>query len=146
MIRILIIWDDPAEANEIAQSLKSDLSKASEMAVEAEVAVSEEEIAGKLASGEQWDLVLLNVSWKDPETGFRYFESIRQHHPHAGIVGACFAREIFQTHKLAPSEVNLFIARDLTDDFPSLICHEFREIVKAVEAERKRNPPRQTDS
>jgi len=97
LIRILIIWDGPAEADAIAQSLNSNLSKASRVAIEAEAATSEEEIAGKLAPAERWDLVLLNVSWKDPETGFRYFDSIRQQHPHAGIVGACFAREIFQT-------------------------------------------------
>jgi phosphoserine phosphatase RsbU/P len=127
-MRILVAWDDPAEAELIDTFLNVDPN-------ECYVFSDVEELNASLRAG-AYDAVLLAMSFPSEEAVFPLFERIRRVMPDAPVVGAWAPGEISQVAKFIKNGLHSFISRDENGDFIFLLTSIMEAAFMTVQAQR----------
>lgn len=127
-MRILVAWDDPAEAELIDTFLNVDPN-------ECFVISDVEELEASLHPG-AYDTVLLSMRFPSEEGVFPLFERIRRTIPDAPIVGAWAPGEISQIAKFIKNGLHSFISRDENGDFIFLLTSIMEAAFMSVQAQR----------
>lgn len=130
-MRVLVGWDDPAEADLIGLYLNVDSSAAIVTADRGKFLIEAER-------GGPWDGILLPTSTPDPETAWNTFCRVQQLQPDAAIVGACRGDDVFRIARFMRSGMRTFLIRDTAGDFMFLLQTVLESSVEAVRAERER--------
>jgi len=127
-MRILVGWDDPAEAELIDTFLNIDEHSA-------RVANDDADMEGFLAEG-PYDAVLLALGFPTLETAFPLFQRIRRSMPGVPVVGAWRSGEISQVAKFILNGLHSFISRDENGDYIFLLMSIMEAAHMAVQAQR----------
>jgi phosphoserine phosphatase RsbU/P len=127
-MRILVAWDDPAEAELIDTFLNVDPN-------ECFVFSDVDELDASLRPN-AYDAVLLSMRFPSEEGVFPLFERIRRVIPDAPVVGAWAPGEISQVAKFIKNGLHSFISRDENGDFIFLLTSIMEAAFMSVQAQR----------
>jgi serine phosphatase RsbU (regulator of sigma subunit) len=127
-MRILVGWDDPAEAELIDTFLNVDPN-------EARVFSDAAELEQSLTPG-SYDAVLLAMSFPSEQGAFALFDRIRHVLPDAPVVGAWAPGEVSQVAKFIKNGLHSFISRDENGDFVFLLTSIMEAAFMTVQAQR----------
>jgi serine phosphatase RsbU (regulator of sigma subunit) len=127
-MRILVAWDDPAEAELIDTFLNVEPN-------ECFVFSDVDELDASLRPG-AYDAVLLSMRFPSEEGVFPLFERIRRVIPDAPVVGAWAPGEISQVAKFIKNGLHSFISRDENGDFIFLLTSIMEAAFMTVQAQR----------
>ena len=127
-MRILVGWDDIAEAELIDTFLNVDENTAQVFTD-----------AGGLthaAANDDFDAVLMDLTFPSESVAFELFEGIRRRLPNAPVVGAWRPGEISQVAKFIKNGLHSFISRDDAGDFVFLLTSIMEAAYLTVQAQR----------
>jgi serine phosphatase RsbU (regulator of sigma subunit)/CheY-like chemotaxis protein len=127
-MRILVGWDDIAEAELIDTFLNVDENAA-------EVYTDSEGLTKAATTGD-FDTVLMDLTFPSETAAFELFEIIRRRLPNAPVVGAWRPGEISQVAKFIKNGLHSFISRDDNGDFVFLLTSIMEAAFLAVQAQR----------
>ncbi|GAB4143720.1 MAG: hypothetical protein Tsb009_14990 [Planctomycetaceae bacterium] len=128
-MKILVGWDDPAEAELISLYLNSNDN-------ECVVLTSGQEFLHHAQVNSSWDVVLMTITLPDMDS-FQVFQQLHRLHPHCPIVGACPSDKVIQLAKFLRAGMRTYLLRDLSGDFVFLLQTTLESTVQAVEAEQE---------
>jgi serine phosphatase RsbU (regulator of sigma subunit) len=131
-MKILAVWDDIVEAEQIAVYLGVDEKNTVTMTTSAEAFLT------ALDTVENNELVLLSTSLPDAEGAYRLFERVRLTHPQIAIVGACHPTEVFRIVRFMANGMSAYLTRDPNGDFMFLMQSVLSSTVVAVRAAREK--------
>ena len=132
-MRILVGWDDPAEADLIRMYLNvGDDPQATT------VVTDPAEFRTKVLSEEGWGVVLMSVSHPDLDTGFEVFREIRERRPDCHIVGACRSGDVFRMARFLTNGMRSYVLRDPSGDYMFLLRTVIDAAIQQVESDRER--------
>lgn len=140
-MRILVFWDNQAEADLIELYLNPDAEdETTEADAENEVriVITAEDYRAALGAVTPWNVVLLNLSWDDPELADTYFAEAQESLPEAPIVGACQLGDVFRLASFITRGLRSYLIRDAGKDYIFLIQATLDTAVESVRAERER--------
>jgi len=129
-MRVLVGWDDVAEADLISLYLQAGEN-------EAVVATDSEELVKKAEDDEGFDVILMTTNMPDSDGAFDVFGKLRQAQPEAPIVGACQTEDVFRLARFITHGMRSYVLRDVGGDFVFLLQTTLESTVKAVQAERE---------
>jgi phosphoserine phosphatase RsbU/P len=127
-MRMLVAWDDPAEAELIDTFLNVEPN-------ECQVFTDAGELEAALATS-SFDVVMLALSFPSEEAVFPLFERLRRAMPDAPVVGAWAPGEISQVAKFIKNGLHSFISRDENGDFIFLLTSIMEAAFMSVQAQR----------
>ncbi len=127
-MRILVGWDDIAEAELIDTFLNVDENTA-------QVFTDGEGLA-QAASNDSFDAVLMDLTFPSETAAFELFEGVRRRLPNAPVVGAWRPGEISQVAKFIKNGLHSFISRDDNGDFVFLLTSIMEAAYLTVQAQR----------
>ncbi len=127
-MRILVGWDDLAEAELIDTFLNVDENTA-------QVFTDGEELKQGILSSE-FDTVLMDLTFPSETEAYKVFDSIRKNMPNAPVVGAWRPGEISQVARFIKSGLHSFISRDEGGDFIFLLTSIMEAAYLTVQAQR----------
>ncbi len=127
-MRILVGWDDIAEAELIDTFLNVDENTA-------QVFTDGEGLA-QAASNDLFDAVLMDLTFPSETAAFELFEGVRRRLPNAPVVGAWRPGEISQVAKFIKNGLHSFISRDDNGDFVFLLTSIMEAAYLTVQAQR----------
>lgn len=130
-MRILAVWDDPAESDLIRMYLGVD---------DAEVALTTDidEFLTLADSGADWDAILLTTSFPSHDRAFEIFEHVRNRHVGVPIVAACLPVDVYRLAAYLTAGLRSYLIRDANGDFMFLIHAVLTSAAQQVEADRER--------
>jgi serine phosphatase RsbU (regulator of sigma subunit) len=129
-MRILVGWDDAAEADLISLYLNVDQN-------EARVTTNPAEFC-ELAERENWDVGLMALTFPDAERGLATFERARVLLVDTPIIAACRPLEVYQLASFVAGGLHSHIMRDTSGDYIFLLMPTVQAAFDAVTAERSR--------
>ncbi len=130
-MRVLIVWDDAAEADLISLYLQASEN-------EAVVVLKDSVLTEHLANTtNNWDAVLLATSFGDPDQGLATFLRIRKALPECPVIGACHSEHVLQLASFISSGMRSYVIRDLGGDFVFLLQTTLESTLEAYQAERE---------
>ncbi len=127
-MRMLVAWDDPAEAELIDTFLNVEPN-------ECHVFTDVEELEEALSTM-TFDVVMLALSFPSEEAVFPLFERLRKAMPDSPVVGAWAPGEISQVAKFIKNGLHSFISRDENGDFIFLLTSIMEAAYMSVQAQR----------
>jgi serine phosphatase RsbU (regulator of sigma subunit)/CheY-like chemotaxis protein len=127
-MRILVGWDDIAEAELIDTFLNVDENTA--------LVFTDAEGFTQGARSEDFDAVLMDLGFPSESLAFELFETIRRRMPNAPVVGAWRPGEISQVAKFIKNGLHSFISRDESGDFVFLLTSIMEAAFLTVQAQR----------
>lgn len=127
-MRILVGWDDIAEAELIDTFLNVDENTA--------MVFTDPDGLTQAATSEEFDAVLMDLTFPSESIAFELFESIRRRLPNAPVVGAWRPGEISQVAKFIKNGLHSFISRDENGDFVFLLTSIMEAAFLTVQAQR----------
>lgn len=128
MMRILVGWDDIVEAELIDTFLNVDENTA-------RVVTDPDELT-QVATSEDFDAVLMDLTFPSESVAFELFEHLRRRLPNAPVVGAWRPGEISQVAKFIKNGLHSFISRDENGDFVFLLTSIMEAAFLTVQAQR----------
>ncbi len=131
-MRILVGWDDPAEAELLKLYLNG--TNDNEVVV---TATAEEFLAQ--AGAHDWGAVLLSVTFpKTIDQGFAAFSGLQKALPGVPLVMACRPHEMISLPKFLNHGLRFYVFRDAQGDFIFLLLSTLESAVQAAQAEQSR--------
>ncbi len=130
-MRILIGWDDPAEADLIALYLNANGENQVSLARDCNDLLERANVDGA------WDVVMMTTTFPDSDTAFATFEKIRRQQPGCPIVGACKSDDVYLLARFITHGLRSYVLRDVGGDFVFLLQSTLESTVQAVRAERE---------
>ncbi|MGH7127077.1 MAG: PP2C family protein-serine/threonine phosphatase [Planctomycetaceae bacterium] len=132
MMRVLVKWDDPEEAELISLYLNVDGDEA--------VITSSgvDEFFHEAERGGSWQAVLMPISSPDHETAYETFLKVASLLPDVPVVGACQEGDSFRIARFLTHGLRSYVLRDAAGDFMFLLKTTLESTVEAVRAERER--------
>lgn len=130
-MRILIGWDDPAEAELIALYLNANGEN------HAVVTTDAAELANRSNGDSEWDVIMMTTTSPDSDTAFATFQQIRAARPGCPIVGACKSDDVFRLARFITNGMRSYVLRDVGGDFVFLLQTTLDSTVQAVRAEQE---------
>lgn len=130
-MRILVGWDDAAQAETIALILSVDET-------EAVVATTPMQLLTYAHTESNWDVILLAIGQPDIDASIELFRGVRKLLPEVPIVGACAPNEVIRMARFLTQGMKAYVLRDSNDDFIFLLHATLMNTVEAVQAERER--------
>lgn len=127
-MRILVGWDDIAEAELIDTFLNVDENTAQ--------VFTDAEGLTQAATNDVFDAVLMDLTFPSENVAFELFEVIRRRLPNAPVVGAWRPGEISQVAKFIKNGLHSFISRDEAGDFVFLLTSIMEAAFLTVQAQR----------
>lgn len=133
MMRILVGWDDPGEADLIRMYLNVGDDP------EATIVVTDPDEFRRMATTQDvWNAILMSASHPDVDTGFETFRQIREFRPECPIVGACRTEDVFRIARFLTNGLRSYILRDASGDYMFLLSAIMDAALKQADAERER--------
>ncbi|MFO0871827.1 MAG: PP2C family protein-serine/threonine phosphatase [Pirellulales bacterium] len=129
-MRILVGWDDLAEAETISLVLNVDENAA-------EVYTDAESFTRALHRG-GWDTILLALNFPNDDDAFDFFQKTRRSLPEAPVLGAWKSGEIVQLAKFISHGLRMNIPRDSNGEYLFLLLYLIESAYTAVQSERSR--------
>ena len=129
-MRILIGWDDAAEAELISLYLNANDN-------EAVLLLEPAELLARAGGDETWDVILMTTNMPDSDGAFDVFQQLRASCPESPIVGACQTEDVFRLARFITNGMRSYVLRDVGGDFVFLLQTTLESTVKAVRAERE---------
>lgn len=130
-MRILVAWDNPAEAELLSLFLATGDN-------EAKICLTRLDVDTRIADG-AWDVMLLAATFPaTADESFAFFEHIRQHHPEMPVVLACRQTEMLHLPRFLTRGLRFYIVRDERGDFVFLVLSSLESAVAATRAEESR--------
>ena len=130
-MRILAVWDDPAQAEQISMYLGVDEN-------EVTMTTTPAQFRAAIESGKPADILLMTVATPDSEIGFELFELARERYPDSPIVGACPPSEVFHVVRFMANGMNAYVTRDPNGDFMFMLVAIMENALVAVRAAREK--------
>ncbi len=130
-MRILVGWEDAAEADLIAMYLDVDDNHVV-------MTTTAKEFIDRSDGGDVWDVILMSTVLPDEEQAIEVFEEVRRRQPDSPIVGACKAADVFSLVKFMTKGMNAYVIRDGGGDYMFMMQALLTSTVEAVRAERER--------
>ncbi len=131
-MRILVAWDDPAEADLLNLYLSGGGDN------EVVLAGTVEELAARAAEP-NWDVVFLSLSYpQNIEQGFGQFTALQQALPGVPLVVACRPSEMINLPRFLVRGLRFYVFRDAQGDFIFLVLSTLESAVQATQAEESR--------
>lgn len=130
-MRILVGWDDPAEAETIGLVLNVDENMA-------EVYTDPADYVAALGRG-GWDTILLALNFPTEEESFDLFQRSRRYAAEAPVLGAWKTGEIVQLAKFISAGLRMNIPRDANGEYLFLLLYLIESAYTAVQAERSQH-------
>jgi len=127
-MRILVGWDDIAEAELIDTFLNVDENTAQ--------VFTDADGLTQAATNDVFDAVLMDLTFPSETVAFEMFEVIRRRLPNAPVVGAWRPGEISQVAKFIKNGLHSFISRDENGDFVFLLTSIMEAAFLTVQAQR----------
>src|SRR6187397_2533658 len=106
-MRILIGWDDPAEAELIALYLNANGEN------EAVVATDTAGLLARANGESEWDVIMLTTAAPDAETAFQTFQQVRAMQPACPVVGACKSGDVYLLARFITHGLRSYVLRDV---------------------------------
>ncbi len=128
-MRILVGWDDPAQAELLSVYLGVDGNEP--------VITTEPADLTRLARSGEWGAVVLSLNLPDIDGGYRIFEHLRAVLPECPIIGACRPEDTFRIVKFMANGMRVYLPRDPNGDYLFLLHSTVTSVVAAIEAERE---------
>ena len=133
MMRILVGWDDPAEAELIRMYLNVDDNP------DDTIVVTDPEEFRKLATNQDtWHAMFMSISHPDLDTAFEIFEQVREYRPDCPIVGACRNDDVFRIARFLTNGLRSYVLRDSSNDYMFLLSAIMDAAIRQAESERER--------
>ena len=130
-MRILAVWDDQAEAEQISMYLGVDEN-------EVTMTTTPAEFRAAIESGQPADILLMTIGLPDSEVGFELFELARERYPDSPIVGACPQSEVFRVVRFMANGMNAYVTRDPRGDYMFMLVAIMENALVAVRAAREK--------
>lgn len=130
-MRILVCWDDPAQAELIRLYLNVDENGVL-------VTTQIEQFLTLIDSPQQWDAIVFPSHFPDHDQAFAAFERIRENRPECPVVAACMPADVYRLARYLTSGLRAYIIRDERGDYMFLLHAIIEGAVKQVVAERER--------
>jgi phosphoserine phosphatase RsbU/P len=131
-VRILVHWDDAAEAELISLYLNVDDH-------EGVVVTDSDVFLEQAASSEHhWDIILLTTSTPTNEAAYDLFNKIRHMLPDCPVVGACHAGDVYRIARYMTNGMRSYLIRDTAGDFIFLLRSTLESTREAVNSEREK--------
>ncbi len=128
-MRILVGWDNKAEAELISLYLSVDEN-------EAVVTSDRTAFLQQAFSEKQWDIILMVTEMPNPEGAFEIFIKLHRFRPNVPIVGACHAPEVYRIVRFMTAGMRAYVMRDVGGDFVFMLQATLESTLEAVAAER----------
>ncbi|MER3416944.1 MAG: regulator [Gemmataceae bacterium] len=129
-MRVLVAWDNPAEAELLSLYLNVGDD-------EAQITHSADD-ALRLAQKNTWDAVLMALGNGQEEEVYRVFQRIREQLPDCPVVGVCDAGSVFNIARYLTNGMRSYLLRDRQGDFIFLVRSTLESVIDAVRAEREK--------
>jgi serine phosphatase RsbU (regulator of sigma subunit) len=130
-MRILVAWDNPAEAELLSLFLATGDNQAS-------ICLTRPDVETRLADG-AWDVLLLAATFPaTADDGFAFFEELRQNHAEIPVVLACRQTEMLHLPRFLTHGLRFYFVRDERGDFVFLVLSSLESAVAATQAEESR--------
>lgn len=129
-MRILVGWDNPAEAETIELCLHVDESSAA--------VLTESDRFETVAAEGGWDVVLMALNFPNEDDAFALFQRIRTLLPNTPVVGAWHQGEIVKLARFIRNGLQSHITRDQQGEFVFLLTAMLEAAHAAAIAERSR--------
>ena len=130
-MRILVGWDNPAEAETIDLVLNVDGNTAT--------VTTDGEAFHKYLQDQTWDVLVVTLSFPNDETAFAHFEKTRRLAPSLPVLGAWRPGEIVQLAKFISAGLRMNISRDANGEYLFLLLYLIESAHAAVIAERSQH-------
>ncbi len=130
-MRILVGWDDPAEAELLRLYLTGGGDNA--------VTITDQE-GPFLAEAHQpaWDVVLFTLSFPTPEKAFAAYETLQHLHPAVPVVLAARPGEMINLPRFLMRGLRFYVFRDEQGDFMFLVLSALESAIHVAKAEEAR--------
>ena len=128
-MRILVGWDDAAEAELLQLYLNGD---------NAVVFALQEEAILTQARDHLWDVILLTLAFPTPDKGFALFESVQRLQPGVPIVLACRPTEMINLPRFLMHGLRFYLFRDSQSDYIFLLLSTLESAIAVARAEEAR--------
>lgn len=132
-MRILVGWDDPAEAELIRMYLN-----VGDNPDDTIVVTDPEEFRELATNQDTWHAMLLSISHPDLETAFEIFQQVREYRPDCPIVGACRNDDVFRIARFLTNGLRSYVLRDSSSDYMFLLSAIMDAAIRQAESERER--------
>lgn len=132
-MRILVGWDDPAEAELIQMYLNVGDDPQATIVV-----TDPDEFRKQATSNETWSAILMAVCHPNLDSGFEVFSQIRELRPDCPIVGACRTDDVFRIARFLTHGLRSYVLRDSAGDYMFLLSAIMDAAIQQAEAERER--------
>jgi sigma-B regulation protein RsbU (phosphoserine phosphatase) len=130
-MRILVAWDDPAEA----ELLQLYLAVGDNEVV---TASTREEFLAQLDK-EEWSVMLMALAFPQAgEEAFALFKRTQESHPEVPVVMACRTTEMLQLPRFLTNGLRFYLVRDIGGDFVFLVLSSLESAVASRRAEESR--------
>ncbi|MCI0458273.1 MAG: serine/threonine-protein phosphatase [Gemmataceae bacterium] len=130
-MKILVAWDDPAEAELLTLYLSVGDN-------EATVVRTREEYLTEMHKGD-WTVILMSLSFPtSPDQSFPLFEQTQQHLPEVPMVMACRTTEMLNLAHFLTRGLRFYLVRDGGGDFVFLVLASLESAVAAKRADEAR--------
>lgn len=129
-MKILVGWDDEAQAELISLYLNVDVN-------EAVVTTEPAQVLREVSNGHVWDAVLINTRLPDIEGAYTLFQELRKAQPDVPVIGACSSQDVFRMARFMTGGMKSYIIRDDGADFVFLLQTTVEQVVASVQAERE---------
>ena len=129
-MRILVGWDDPAEADLLQLYLSGEQN-------EVQLSFPEQDFLERAAAG-TWDVVLMTLAFPTPEQGFAVFEQVQQLQPGVPIVLACRPGEMINLPRFLMHGLRFYVFRDGAGDYVFLVLATLESAIAVARAEEAR--------
>lgn len=129
-MRILVGWDDPAEADLLQLYLTGGQN-------EVLLTACERDFLDR-AGDQAWDAILMTLAFPTPEQGFSVFERLRQVQPEVPVVVACRPGEMINLPHFLTHGLRFYIFRDGQGDYIFLVLAALESAIAVAKAEEAR--------
>ncbi len=129
-MRILVVWDNDAEADLIGMYLGVDGS-------EITLAVGADGLNPILAQNLEFDLALLAINLPTVEMGYEVFQRLRNDLSEIPVIGACMPQEVVRVVRFMTNGMSAYVIRDTAGDYLFMLQAMAEQTVDAVRAARE---------
>ncbi|MEZ5943665.1 MAG: SpoIIE family protein phosphatase [Planctomycetaceae bacterium] len=130
-MRILVCWDDAAQAELIRLYLNVDGNAVI-------VATEQQQFETLVQSSQNWDVIVVTTNYPDHDSAYQFFESVKATRPECPVVAACHQEDVYRLARYLTSGLRAYLIRDEKGDFLFLMHAVIEGAVRQVEAERER--------
>lgn len=130
-MRIVVLWDDPAQAELIELYLAVEDTSVT-------VVQSPADALTALDGGDAAELLLMPTGVPTYEEAFAFLETVRREAPDVAIVGACMPGEVYRLAKFLMHGMRAYVIRDAAGDYLFLLRSILDGVLSTVAAEKER--------